>query len=46
MIDEKDRETLINYRLSQAFETIKLVRFLIASEKVSLAVNRIYYGMY
>jgi len=46
MINGLDRESLINYRLSQAFETIELARFLIASKKLSVAVNRIYYGMY
>lgn len=46
MIPEQDRESLINYRLSQADETIELARFLIDSKKIIVAVNRIYYGMY
>lgn len=29
MISEQDRESLINYRLSQAYETRELARFLI-----------------
>ncbi|MBN1185485.1 MAG: HEPN domain-containing protein [Bacteroidales bacterium] len=46
MINEQDREALVEYRLTQASETIDLARFLISSEKLSVAVNRIYYGMY
>jgi uncharacterized protein (UPF0332 family) len=46
MINDHDRESLIVYRLSQATETIDLAKFLISSNKLSVAVNRIYYGMY
>lgn len=46
MINEQDRESLIRYRLSQAVETIELAKFLIDSKKLTVAVNRIYYGMY
>jgi uncharacterized protein (UPF0332 family) len=46
MIDEKDRESLIEFRLNQAYDTIELARFLISSDKLVVAVNRIYYGMY
>ncbi len=46
MINKQDREALINYRLQQASETIDLVKFLKDSNKLSVAVNRIYYGMY
>jgi len=46
MMDEKDRISLINFRLEQAKETINLTRFLIDSRKLNVAVNRIYYGMY
>jgi uncharacterized protein (UPF0332 family) len=46
MINEQDRESLVNYRLSQATGTIELAVFLISSDKLSVAVNRIYYGMY
>lgn len=46
MINDQDRDSLINYRLNQATETIELVSFLILSGKLSVAVNRIYYGMY
>jgi len=46
MIIENDRESLIDYRLKQALETIELAKFLVMSEKFIIAVNRIYYGMY
>jgi uncharacterized protein (UPF0332 family) len=46
MIDEKDRNSLIEYRLQQAFETIELSKFLVNNDKLVIAVNRIYYGMY
>jgi uncharacterized protein (UPF0332 family) len=46
MINEIDRDSLINYRISQAVDTIELSRFLIISDKLPVAVNRIYYGMY
>lgn len=46
MINDQDRDSLINYRLDQASETVELARFLISSGKFSVAVNRIYYGMY
>ncbi|HNV81692.1 MAG: HEPN domain-containing protein [Tenuifilaceae bacterium] len=46
MITEKDRDSLIEYRLNQALETIELAKFLVVSDKLTIAVNRIYYGMY
>ena len=46
MIDENDRQSLIDYRLRQATDTIDLANFLAISEKYVIAVNRIYYGMY
>lgn len=46
MIAENDREILVEYRLKQAVETIDLAKFLLSSDKLVLAVNRIYYGMY
>ena len=46
MIDEKDKQSLIDYRLQQATDTIELAHFLTISEKYVIAVNRIYYGMY
>jgi uncharacterized protein (UPF0332 family) len=46
MISEQDRDSILNYRLGQATDTIELARFLINSNKLIVAVNRIYYGMY
>lgn len=46
MIDENDRQSLVDYRLLQAIDTIELANFLAVSEKYVIAVNRIYYGMY
>lgn len=46
MINENDRQVLIDYRLEQAKETIRVSRFLIDSNQLVVAVNRIYYGMY
>jgi len=46
MIEEIDRDALVKYRLNQAFETIELAQFLVKNDKLVIAVNRIYYGMY
>jgi uncharacterized protein (UPF0332 family) len=46
MISEEDRKILIDYRIEQAKETIRISRFLIDSNQLAVAVNRIYYGMY
>lgn len=46
MINEDDRKILIDYRLEQAKETIAVSKFLIDSNELVVAVNRIYYGMY
>lgn len=46
MIDDKDKLTLIKYRMEQAIETIDVVDFLIKSDKRIIAVNRIYYGFF
>jgi uncharacterized protein (UPF0332 family) len=46
MIKDEDRQSLINYRFEQAKDTIELSRFLIDSNKLVVAVNRIYYGLY
>jgi uncharacterized protein (UPF0332 family) len=45
-LTDTDRQSLINYRIKQAFETIELAEFLLKEGKLILAVNRIYYGMY
>lgn len=46
MIAENDRDSLIEYRINQALDTIELAKFLLSSDKLVIAVNRIYYGMY
>jgi uncharacterized protein (UPF0332 family) len=46
MISEEDRKALITYRIEQAKDTIAVSEFLLNSDKLSVAVNRIYYGMY
>lgn len=46
MIDKYNRESLIEYRIEQAKETIELANFLIDSNRLVVAVNRIYYGLY
>jgi len=45
-IEEQTRDDLIKYRLEQARETIDVVDLLIRNDKLSSAVNRIYYGMF
>lgn len=46
MIEKHERDALIAYRIEQARETIMLAEFLLKSNKLTVAVNRIYYGMY
>ncbi len=46
MISEDNRRELIDYRFNQARETLELARFLADQGKLSVAVNRIYYGMF
>ncbi len=45
-MDDKDRNAIIEYRLQQAIDTIELVKFLINNDKLAIAINRIYYGMF
>jgi uncharacterized protein (UPF0332 family) len=45
-LEEQTRADLIKYRLEQARETIEVVDLLLKNDKLSTAVNRIYYGMY
>ena len=44
--NEQDRKALIAYRLKQANDSIEIVDFLINNKQLTIAVNRIYYGMY
>jgi uncharacterized protein (UPF0332 family) len=46
MIADNDRDALIEYRLKQSRDTIELAEFLLSCDKLVIAVNRIYYGMY
>jgi uncharacterized protein (UPF0332 family) len=45
-IEEQTKDDLIKYRLEQARDTIDVVELLIENDKLSTAVNRIYYGMF
>jgi len=46
MINNHDREILIQYRLDQAKQTIGEVSKLIEMDLLNVAVNRIYYGIF
>lgn len=46
MINDKDKLALIKYRLEQADDSVDVVKFLINSDKLTVAVNRIYYGLF
>jgi len=46
MINESDRNSIVKYRIEQAKDTIELAKFLIDSNRLVVAVNRIYYGLY
>jgi len=43
---DKDKMQIIQYRLDQAVETIDVVQLLIDNDKLPVAVNRIYYGVF
>ena len=45
-LNEKDRDEVIKYRIEQAYESVEDVSFLLEYNKLKLAVNRIYYGMF
>ena len=46
MIYDEERQVLIEYRLSQAEQTILEVEKLIEIDLLNVAVTRIYYGMF
>ncbi|MCX6226137.1 MAG: HEPN domain-containing protein [Bacteroidia bacterium] len=46
MIKDNDREILVQYRLDQARQTISEVNKLIEADLLTIAVNRIYYGIF
>lgn len=45
-IGDADREILIKYRIEQAHEAIEDAELAINHNKLKMAVNRIYYGMF
>ncbi len=45
-ITDRDRESMKTYRISQAHDAIDEVELLIENDRLKLAVNRIYYGMF
>jgi len=45
-IEEKDRQYLIERRIKKAVNAIDDVQFLIDNDKLVIAVNRIYYGIF
>ncbi len=45
-LSDKDRSTMVKYRLEQANETIADVELLIENNRLRSAINRIYYGMF
>jgi len=45
-ITEQERNDLIQYRLSEAKETILDVQILLENNRLRASVNRIYYGMF
>jgi uncharacterized protein (UPF0332 family) len=44
-IDENSRQSLIEYRLTRAKETLNEADIMIANERYNAAVNRLYYGL-
>ena len=45
-LTDNERQALIEHRISQTINLIDEVQFLIDNDKLSNAVNRIYYGMF
>lgn len=45
-LETPDRDSLIRYRLEQAYETVADVALLIENNRLRSAINRIYYGMF
>lgn len=45
-LDSSDRKVLIKHRLDKAYMTMKDVEFLIKHDKLIIAINRIYYGIF
>lgn len=45
-MDQDDKINIINYRIEQAHKTICEVDVLLKNNLLTIAVNRIYYGMF
>ncbi len=45
-ISNKDKDQLIQFRLNQAYDTIKVIELLINNDQYAAAVNRIYYSIF
>lgn len=45
-LNKEDRKQIIKYRIERAQNSIDDVQFLIENNKLTLAVNRIYYGIF
>jgi hypothetical protein len=45
-LNDKDRAEIIKYRTNQAHEALDEVTFLLHHNRLKLAVNRIYFGMF
>ncbi len=45
-LKNEDRQSLIKHKIEKAVDTIGDVQFLIDNNKLSIAVNRIYYGIF
>lgn len=45
-ISDRDRKALVDYRIEQAHEAIEDAEVAINNNKLKMAVNRIYYGMF
>ncbi len=43
---DEDRNALISYRIEKAKEAIEDVQFLLENDKLNLAINIIYYGLF
>ncbi len=46
ILQEKDREDLVRYKLEQVKKSIDVVELLVKNNELPTAVNRIYYGIF
>ena len=45
-LEDAERQALIQYRIDKAYGAVEEVEFLLKNEKFTLAVNRVYYGLF